>query len=79
MVSTPVDSELVHSFIPTLTVLFKNNNLTPPVKVYPNADLNKQELIKENKNKSGVLKDRWVNNINGKSYVVASLGEGPRW
>jgi excinuclease UvrABC nuclease subunit len=38
-----------------------------PIKIYPNADISKQEIIKDNKNKSGIY--RWVNNTNGKAYV----------
>ncbi len=41
-----------------------------PVKVYVNTDLNKLEILKENKGKSGVY--RWINNINGKSYIGSS-------
>jgi len=41
-----------------------------PVKKYANTDLNKLEILKENKGKSGIY--RWINNINGKSYIGSS-------
>ena len=48
-----------------------NNNLAKnkinPVISYPNTDIYKQKIINDNKNKPGIY--RWVNNINGKSYI----------
>lgn len=41
--------------------------LETPVKVYENADTQKQEIFQENKGKSGIY--MWVNSINGKRYV----------
>jgi len=41
-----------------------------PVKVYVNTDLNKLQILKDNKGESGVY--RWINNINGKSYIGSS-------
>jgi hypothetical protein len=38
-----------------------------PVKIYANADIQKMQILKENKGKSGVY--RWVNKETGKSYV----------
>jgi len=38
-----------------------------PIKIYKNADIQKQENLIENKGKSGIY--HWVNNINGRSYV----------
>ena len=35
-----------------------------PLKIYPNGDLCKQDIMKENKRKAGIY--RWVNNINSK-------------
>src|SRR6202012_2915637 len=40
---------------------------TTPTKIYLDADLNRSNIIKENKKKSGVY--RWVNTVNGKSYI----------
>jgi group I intron endonuclease len=46
----------------------KTNDMRPnPVKIYANADIQKMQILKENKGKSGVY--RWVNKETGKSYV----------
>ena len=37
-------------------------------KLYDNADVQKLEVLKENKGKSGIY--LWTNKINGKKYVV---------
>lgn len=42
-----------------------------PIVTYVNADTNKFIICKENRNKSGVY--RWVNKINGKSYISSSI------
>ena len=42
-----------------------------PEKIYKNADLDKAQIIQENKGKSGVY--RWVNLVNGKSYIGSSV------
>jgi hypothetical protein len=42
-----------------------------PAKVYDNPDLQKKDIINENKGKSGVY--RWVNKVNGKTYVGSSV------
>ena len=46
-----------------------NINIIPKV-TYNNADIHKFIIYEENRNKSGVY--RWVNKINGKSYVGSS-------
>ena len=38
-----------------------------PLLTYSNADTEKQSIFKDNKRKCGIY--RWVNNLNGKSYV----------
>ena len=38
---------------------------------YNNAELLKKRIIKENRGKAGIY--RWINNINGKSYVGSSI------
>jgi group I intron endonuclease len=45
-------------------------NIIPEV-TYNNADINKFIIYKENRNKSGIY--RWINKINGKSYVGSSI------
>ncbi len=42
-----------------------------PVVIYGNSDLQKDQILKENKNK--VVVYRWVNNINNKTYVGSSV------
>ena len=49
-----------------------NNNSIDikPVVKYDNACEDKSKILKENKNKSGVY--RWINKLNGKTYVGSS-------
>ena len=49
-----------------------NTNITSivPIRSYLNPDKQKEEISRDNENKSGVY--RWVNKINGKSYVGSS-------
>jgi len=51
------------------------NNSSPPditpVASYLNADLQKNELLLENKNRSGIY--RWVNNLNNKTYIGSAI------
>lgn len=51
-----------------------NNNYSDtviiPIITYINVDTNKSIIYEENSNKSGIY--RWVNKINGKSYVGSS-------
>ena len=42
-----------------------------PVASYNNAELHKKYIIKENRGKAGIY--RWINKINGKSYVGSSI------
>lgn len=53
-----------------------NNNFISPVKSYTDAQLNKETVLKENRNKSGIY--RWRNNINGKSYVGSGVNLSKR-
>ena len=48
-----------------------NENNIKPVAVYKNADTQKLEILQENKNKSGIY--RWINKINGKTYVGSAI------
>jgi excinuclease UvrABC nuclease subunit len=50
-----------------------NCNNTPiiPIIIYNNVDTNKCIILEENRNKSGIY--RWVNKINGKSYIGSSI------
>ena len=42
-----------------------------PIKSYSNAEADKEKIIKENKDKSGIY--RWENNINGKQYIGSAI------
>lgn len=48
-----------------------------PVKLYANADTKKLLIIKENARKSGVY--RWVNQVNGKTYIGSSVNLSTRF
>lgn len=48
-----------------------------PAVLYPSADLNKAEIIKENRGKAGVY--RWVNIINNKTYIGSSSNLSERF
>lgn len=43
----------------------------PAIKVYPNAELQKKQILQDNKGKAGIY--RWVNLVNGKSYVGSAV------
>jgi len=45
--------------------------LVSPIESYNNAEASKQEVLKNNRGKSGIY--RWVNNLNGKTYVGSAL------
>ena len=47
-----------------------NSTSVYPVAIYSNADLNKIQILEENRKKSGVY--RWVNNLNHKTYIGSS-------
>jgi hypothetical protein len=42
-----------------------------PIVIYNNSDLQKDQILKENKNK--VVVYRWVNKVNNKTYVGSSV------
>lgn len=48
----------------------KNPNINP-VAIYTNADLQKKQILEENKAKSGIY--RWTNLLNGNSYIGSSV------
>lgn len=45
--------------------------LVSPIESYNNAEASKEEVLKNNRGKSGIY--RWVNNLNGKTYVGSAL------
>ena len=55
----------------------KAGKVVVPVKIYPNADLDKLGIISENKGKCGIY--RWTNLINGKSYIGSSVNLNKRF
>lgn len=62
--------------IPSLQLITKNKrdkvnyNLISPLKIYLNADICKELVITDNKDKSGIY--RWTNIESGKSYIGSS-------
>jgi GIY-YIG catalytic domain/NUMOD3 motif len=48
-----------------------SNQDVNPIVTYPDADLNKSNLLRDNKDKAVVY--RWVNKVNGKTYVGSSV------
>ena len=48
-----------------------------PVVVYPDAYLNKSLILKKGKNKVGIY--RWVNKVNGKTYIGSSVNLARRF
>lgn len=67
-----VDSSAVSNFY-TLSLCTAVSSLPVivPVKNYYNADTQKTVIVEENNYKAGIY--RWVNNINGKTYVGSSI------
>lgn len=55
----------------------KPDNIVIPKVLYLNADLDKENIIKDNKGKSGVY--RWTNKLNGKSYIGSSIDLSKRF
>ena len=45
--------------------------LVPAIKVYPNAELQKKQILQDNKGKAGIY--RRVNLVNGKCYYNSTL------
>ena len=54
-----------------------NPNSFVPVLKYENADLQKKQVVKENKGRSGVY--LWQNNVNGNCYIGSSVDLGRRF
>ena len=63
-------------FIGFVQKIFFSNSSFIPIKSYSNADTMKQQILDENRKKSGIY--RWVNNINGRSYVGSAVNIGLR-
>ena len=51
--------------------------LVSPVIKYTNSEELKSQVLKDNKGKSGIY--RWVNNLNGKTYIGSSTDLGKRF
>lgn len=74
-----VNSTLNKAYFSTSCLNLEENNHNinfKPEVVYPNADLNKEEIIKTNENKSGVY--RWINLNSGFMYVGSSVNLAKR-
>lgn len=61
----------VQKFKRFYSVSSTDSNNIKPTTVYPNADLNKKDIMKDNRKKVGIY--RWINNINGKTSVGSSI------
>lgn len=55
---------------------FQEVKLVSPVKSYEDAELFKDQVLKDNKDQSGIY--RWVNNLNGKTYVGSGVNLAKR-
>lgn len=55
----------------------QNNKINPVVVYSISNSLDRERIIQENKNKSGIY--RWTNNLNGKSYVGSSINLSKRF
>jgi len=53
-----------------LKKFYSTNNTVVPERKYQNADIEKIQILKENKNKSGIY--RWINLVNQKTYIGSS-------
>lgn len=56
--------------ISPVLIKFDLNSLIPVV-TYNNAELEKKSIIKQNRGKAGIY--RWINKVNGKSYIGSSI------
>lgn len=66
-----------NSLVPnTFTSATADVKLVSPVKFYENAEVFKDEVLKDNRDQSGVY--RWVNNLNGKTYVGSGVNLAKR-
>jgi group I intron endonuclease len=54
-----------------------SNSFIVPVLKYDNADISKRQAVKDNRGKSGIY--RWINKVNGNSYVGSSVNLGKRF
>ena len=70
-------SQILKPITIPLSFSFSTNSSWVPAKKYENADLDKLQIIKENTKKAGVY--RWVNRVNGNSYVGSSVNLGDRF
>lgn len=59
-----------YSILKDLKKFYSTNNTVVPERKYQNADIEKIEILKENKNKSGIY--RWINLVNQKTYIGSS-------
>jgi hypothetical protein len=66
----------INTSIEPFNVIILFSNIVP-IKIYPNADLNKEEIIQDNKNKAGVY--QFTNLLTGASYVGSSINLNKRF
>lgn len=71
---TYIGSSVLEQYFSTsskLNSVIKPNNNLNLVAIYPEADQNKLMILKDNKGKAGIY--RWVNKVNGNTYVGSSV------
>lgn len=82
---TKLNRHLIYKFTKKVTKNFFNTNINnnlvtegvvTPALVYDNADMLKAQVVLENKGKVGVY--RWINKVNGKTYIGSSVNLGKR-
>lgn len=66
----------MNNYLVRYTSTMTNVKLVSPTKIYINAKLLKDDILKDNNNQSGIY--RWVNNLNGKTYVGSAINLSKR-
>jgi group I intron endonuclease len=66
----------MNNYLVRYTSTMTNVELVSPTKIYINAKLLKDDILKDNNNQSGIY--RWVNNLNGKTYVGSAINLSKR-
>jgi hypothetical protein len=68
---TAVEVNKVLAFANIEITQSKLDEILIPVAVYSNSDVDKKQILKDNKGKTGIY--RWTNLVNGKTYVGSSI------
>jgi group I intron endonuclease len=70
------EKEIKKSYFSTYSAAKGVDTPSSPAKIYKNSDLDKLQIIQENKGKAGVY--RWINLLNGCTYIGSSRDLGVR-